>query len=153
MKTRENIGIPDIEHCSQRQLARVYGLSYQAVQKWDCPRNDDGTYSLSAVVKWREECLAADTELCGGGSDSPALEQYRAAKARLAELDLQERTKNLVDRAHTVKCMMEFGAVIRSCGADLERKHGAAARERLDQAIDAAVAAVKKMLGENEPNA
>lgn len=146
--------IPNIAACSQREIGLAFGISRQAVMQWtDCPRNPDKSYNLPSVIQWKIERERATGDPYMSGSDSPALEQYRAAKARLAELDLQERTRNLVDRAHTVKCMMEFGAVIRSCGADLERKHGAAARERLDQAIDAAVAAVKKMLGENEPNA
>lgn len=47
----------DIEHMTGAKVAALWGISEAAVSQWDCPRNEDGTYDLVAVIKWREAKL------------------------------------------------------------------------------------------------
>lgn len=74
------------------------------------------------------------------GSDSPQLERYRAAKAGLAELDLEQRKKTHVD-AHELHdgFMAIAGIVRRSAGDTLLARFGNDATEILNDAIEEAI--------------
>ena len=64
------------------------------------PSNKDGkTYCLAGVVEWllSRERDSATAEHAMQGSDSPALERYRMARAEAAELDLWIKKGSLIE--------------------------------------------------------
>lgn len=88
--------IPDATRMTAAALGRLFGVSAQAVGRWDCPRNPDRTYDLAAVIAWRVE--QARDELSGvDPSRSQELERLRRIRADLAQLDLDRQRGNLVD--------------------------------------------------------
>jgi hypothetical protein len=71
----------------------VFGVTSKAVGFWQkagCPRNADGTYNLPEVAAWKvaRELSNAAVPIFESGS---AMERQREAKARMIELDLEER--------------------------------------------------------------
>ena len=110
------------------------------------PKNADGTYDASEVVKWvRATCkpeVASDDPLMSG-SDSPALERYRAARADLAEMDAKERRKQLVDvDQFTEWYASNVGHPIRKAIELLQIRFGADAAAIIVKAIEKADTAV-----------
>ena len=92
--------IADPYRMSGAGVARLFGVSWQAVRKWldyGCPRNGDGTFSLPAVIQWRldraEGAESRSSEHC------PHTIRWRAARADLKEIDLAERRGQLVSAA------------------------------------------------------
>jgi hypothetical protein len=70
------------------------------------------------------------------GSDSPALERYRTAKAELIELDLSERRGELIPRDEIHNLFTRMGSRLRQAGETLQRKFGAESQEILNDALD-----------------
>lgn len=142
--------ISDIDSCSQGAIARVFAVRRQAVAQWrGCPRNDDDTYSLPAVVAWKLGLAAADSEM--GDGDSPALERFRAAKADLAELDREQRIGNLCRRETVREALVAFGQTLRVACDVLVRRYGNDAADILAHALDDAARAAQGILQDHEP--
>src|SRR5690349_13599116 len=72
------------------------------------------------------------------GSDSPALERYRTARATLAELDVSERKNDLVPSAILQRFIFPALKLVREAGRQLEIRFGAEAGDMLREAIDEA---------------
>jgi hypothetical protein len=49
--------LPNPYSVPQSFVAAVYGCTHNAIVQWDCPRNEDGSYNLATIVKWREDKL------------------------------------------------------------------------------------------------
>lgn len=98
------------------------------------------TIAWAREEKWSGNSLDLDDAMMGGG-DSPALEEYRRAKARLAELDLaqkkgellaaEEVEDNLNKIAETIRGLCEqtklrfppeYLELLNECLEDLERE-------------------------------
>lgn len=88
----------------------------------------------------------SDDPMLGGGT-SPALERYRLANAQKAELDLEERAGELVQRARVRDTLLEFAAILRGAGETLGRLHGPEALDILDEAIGDCEALVTRAFG------
>ena len=102
---------------TENQLAVLFGWSsasaFRKTWRARLPESavkvdDDGRTNLYWAAKLHELIVEArisqEIERAGGdpdliGGDSPALERLRAAKAKLAELDLGQRESELVERA------------------------------------------------------
>jgi hypothetical protein len=78
--------------------------------------------------------VVTDPLLAGG--DSPALEEYRKHRARLAELDVAERENKLIPLAEIEPSLQIFASNIRRAGEQLERVYGHDAAALLNDAID-----------------
>lgn len=59
------------------------------------------------------------------GGDSPALEEWRRARARLAELDLRERVGTLIRRESAMGMMLRIAQRLKSANEKILKKHGA----------------------------
>ena len=70
------------------------------------------------------------------GGESPALERYRLGRAEMVEMDLEERRENLIDRAAMHHRCTSFANHLRGAGEQLQREHGQAAYDILEEAID-----------------
>jgi len=101
---------------SQKTLVDILGTSRKVLLEWESeglPRNSDRTYNLYSVLPWLKTRWYQGTK---EAKDSPALERYRLAKARMAEVELAERRGKLIDiesvergrveRIHMVKRIM-----------------------------------------------
>ena len=90
--------IPDAAHMTASAVAKIFGIRRQSFAAWKgLPRNPDGTFDLAAVVQWRVESLTE--QLRAPEPESSALERYREARARRAELEVGQLQDSLVDKA------------------------------------------------------
>ena len=71
-----------------------------------------------------------------GQPPSPALERYRAARADHAELDLEQRRGDLVDRREFQALLLRTSHILRGLGESLQRQYGPDAQGLLDESID-----------------
>ena len=136
------------ESTTQTIVATIFGVSPRAVRKWEidkgCPRNADGTFNLRDVVAWwqteyDERLAALETD-----AQSDWLEKKREYEAKLKELDLNERKRELIPApfvrrgvatvieafkrnllGQPTKLAATFASLDRpeDCQAELEREH------------------------------
>ena len=102
------------------------------------------TIDLSAVAKALHDFLSknatkllSDDPLMAGG-DSPALERYRTARARMVEIELEEKIGTLVDRAKCRAAIEPVPRCIRAGIKTLHQRFGPEARDIMDEALDEA---------------
>jgi len=112
---------------------------------------------VAALVAYRVEQAkpaidptSDDPLLSTAAGDSPSLERYRLAKAKLAEHDLSEREKVLV-RADLLNEAIRAGvAVNRATGDRLSRQFGNAAGEIFNEGLEEFLAAALRVLKDND---
>jgi hypothetical protein len=134
--------------------ASMVGVSDRTLKEWlgkGCP-GEPGRYVVPEIVQWAKvsvwSVIPTGDDLMDGGGDSPALEQYRLAKAALARLDLAEREKQLVRVEEVVEPLMEAAAVVRAAGERIGREYGPDAQEVVNEAVAEFVASLKRFDGE-----
>jgi hypothetical protein len=116
-----------------REQAQAYGIPF-----------DGATVDLPTVVKALHDFLAkngrkllADTDdpmLAVG--NSPALEEYRRERAKLARLDRLEREEVLLPREKVHEGLTRIAAILRSAGETLQRSFGSEPYQVLMEALD-----------------
>jgi len=131
---------------TQGEVAEFFGVSVDTVKNWAKQKmpGKPRAYRLDQIAIWlRTEGpgskalrLASDDPLLGDG-DSPALERYRLAKAKHAELDLEHRKGELIDVSKCRDILAQWAAVIRKTGDRLSRRFGIEANLIVSDAIDA----------------
>jgi len=88
----------NFRHVSRDVLASIFNVTVRAVAHWSnagCPRHADGTFDPAKVYQWR-----LDHAIEGGGLNLNAQKARLArAQAERAELDLQERRGELLERS------------------------------------------------------
>ena len=86
------------------QVWRLWGVTKQAVSQWarkdGCPRNEDGTFDLAEVIRWREDRVILENEV--SPMDAARARIYHA-KAEKEELDLQLRKGKLLDAEEVMR--------------------------------------------------
>lgn len=87
-----------------------------------------------------------DDALLAAGGDSPNLERLRAARASMAELDLDERRKAVVPLEKLEPALAKFAGVLRGAGTTLQRQYGNEVAAVLNEAVDEVVKAWETML-------
>lgn len=110
---------------SQKAAAWIVGMTPRGLRDTDCPRNQDGSYNARDLVAWivqRQLPVSADPLLAEG--DSAALERYRMAKAKLAELDLEVRKGELIEVGRCRDMLARWAVVIRRMGERLSKRYG-----------------------------
>jgi len=99
---------------------------------------------LSAVVRRLHDFLAENKDKLGAdstgdpllvGTDSPALERYRLARAKIAEHELEEKIEQLIPREQIHDGMTQLAGLLRSCGEQLQRAYGDDALDILNEAL------------------
>ena len=126
------------------EVAAYFGVGVRTVATWlasGCP-GSAGAYDLHAIHAWRDSQRQAVADQAAdpllAGSASPALEQYRQERAKLAKLDRLERERDLLPRDEVHTLLGQIALVIRSAGETLQRTYGAEAQQTLDEALDEA---------------
>lgn len=143
---RGRIVVDDLRGVSQQFVADFFGVTRRAVQKWECPRRDDSKYDLVAVAEWRYRMLEARAEEAMlAGESTAGLERYRRAKAGIAELDLAERSGQLVDRELVRGGLRAVADCWRRVSEDAERRFGGDVFEFLCEGLEE----MKRALGKS----
>ena len=110
----------------------------------------DRCYPVAEVCQWHRQDMLRQLEEAvsepGMTGDSPALERFREARARLAELDYDQRCGSLVETEAILSGLLHAMSIIRDCGDRLQRECGPKALEILNEAIDSAEREVKDSL-------
>ncbi len=120
------------------------------------PTGQKTAIDLPAVVKWLHDFLAKNAQRLSAphtddpllaGSNSPALERYRLARAAREELELAARRGDLLDVDELLTWYdSEVAAPIRRSLEALQSQFGPAAVQVVSKALDQAGAAVGKRL-------
>lgn len=84
------------------------------------------------VAELAREAANGDQLLAG---DSPALERYRLAKAKHAELDLENRRGQLIDRTKCREVLGRWAAILRRTGEVLSSRYGNDTAEEMNDAL------------------
>lgn len=134
----------------QADVADFCGVSIDTVKSW-AKRGMPGKpprYDLQTIVQWLRKDgpwqprgpqlreLIGDESLLDGAADSPALEKLRAAKAALAELDLQERRGSLVSVERSKEIGLRWAALIKRLGERLGKRWGRDATTAVNDTLE-----------------
>lgn len=87
------------------------------------------------VERARTDVGEADDALMGG-SDSPGLERYRAAKADLTEMERDRQRKQLFRLMDVEPRLMQLSGLLRGVSENLRRRHGNEAGDLLDEVLN-----------------
>jgi phage terminase Nu1 subunit (DNA packaging protein) len=105
----------DFKKLSQKKLCEALGVAVRTVQRWGCPRNTDGSYSLPDVFKWRLK-----TQVAAGSSmaeidriSAENLAEWRGEKAKLAALERRKIEGELMDAAGACREAASAGIAVR----------------------------------------
>ncbi len=130
---------------SERALGRHLQVYVRAlVEAYVSERIERATARLRTRLARLEQAADPDDAAlwAGDAEGSPSLERLRKAKAALAELDLQERRGDLVDRHKFEGLLNRNAAILRGAGEALQRHYGPEAQGLLDEALDDADAEI-----------
>jgi hypothetical protein len=100
----------------------------------------DGRAVIDAIVAHRAQTGTTSEDPLMAGGDSPALERYRAARASLAELELERQRKTHISLSDIETMLNRFASLIRRAGETLQRRFGNDSSDILNTAIDDAEA-------------
>lgn len=129
------------------EVAFVVGVTRRTVQDWQkrgCP-GERGRYPLRAIIEWCKAnvwkakpalVLTGEEAALADGSDSPALERWREARAAMAEIDLQQRQGDMVALEDVAEMMRIAASRFREAGEKLIRKYGNDAGDHHNQACE-----------------
>ena len=138
------------------EVADIYAVNMDTVKRWrsEGMPGKTGNYILHDISKWlrtegpwkrfERATPSLDDPLLAEG-DSPALERYRLAKAKHAELDLEHRRGELIDRDKCRDVLSRWGTVIRKMGDRLSKRFGLEANQMVGEAIDECQSIVKRL--------
>jgi phage terminase Nu1 subunit (DNA packaging protein) len=138
---------------TQSEVAEFFDVSVDTVKNWAKQRmpGKPRAYRLDKIAIWlrtegpgSKAIRLADDPLLAEG-DSPALERYRLAKAKHAELDLEHRRGELIDRDKCRDVLSRWGTVIRKMGDRLSKRFGLEANQMVGEAIDECQSIVKRL--------
>lgn len=114
-------------------LANFAGVSRNTIYKWQrlpgYPQASDGSVCKWELCEWylRRSMIqdpVSDEDDLEPGTASPALERFRSARADLAELELQQKRKELVPRDDIRLFILRVAGLFRGWLDRLQRQHG-----------------------------
>lgn len=143
-------------------MAWDLGVSIDTVKGWakQGMPGKSGRYVLREISEWlrgdgpwRQHARpgTGDDPLLESGGDSPGLERYRMAKAALAELELEAKTKSLLSREKARTVLGRWAAVIRRMGERLGKRYGPEAASAVNDALGECDHVVNHELGGGNP--
>jgi hypothetical protein len=139
---------------TQKEVCLFFGVSIDTVKNWakQGMPGKKGNWSLDLIAQW----LRADgpwkrwddDPLLGEGGDSPSLERYRLAKAKLAELDLEMRKGQLIERDKARDIFGRWAVLVRRMGERLGKRFGPDAAATVNETLESCRAAVMDVVSE-----
>ena len=103
----------DFNSLTRRHMAEICGKTERTITNWvkdGCPRGSNGKFSAPEVINW---LLLRESDMASDGNDSPALERYREARAKLVEMELKERGDELLDASQVEKEAFDLARQVR----------------------------------------
>lgn len=116
------------------QAAR-YGIPFDGASI-DLPSVVRALHDFLASHKARLAVSDEEDALFAAGSNSPALERWRTARAAHAELDLGARRRQLLDREAVHTTLGQMAGILRSMGESLQKQFGDDALRLLNEALN-----------------
>lgn len=118
-----------------QEQAERYGIPFgEAVV--DLPRVVKALHDFLAKKAHVLAAAETDDPLLVGGN-SPALERYRDAKAKLANLELEAKRRELVPREQVHDALARVASILRAAGETIQR-YSVEAHRVLDEALESA---------------
>lgn len=139
-----------MESLSQGAAAWLVGVKPRTLRdRQAAPRNANGTYNASELVAWHiKQVGPVDGDPLLSGSDSPALERFRNARADREELELAVRRGQLLDVDDFIAWFdIEVADPIRKNLERLQRKFGNEALDIVVSGLGKAGEAIDRRLG------
>lgn len=143
-------------------MAHIYAVSIETVKGWakQGMPGRPGSYDAHEISRWlrstgpwRQHAKAAEEDelLLGtsAGSDSPGLERFRIAKANLAELELQERKRQLVSVDRVRSILTRWSGPLRRLGESLSKRFGTEASLAFNEALEECESVIDSELGQS----
>jgi phage terminase Nu1 subunit (DNA packaging protein) len=125
---------------TREDVAEYFSVHTRTVATWlaqGAPGPVRGRYDLEAISDWRDARRGErkpDPSLAG--PMSPALEDFRRARAQIAELELARLRRTLIPQDEVRQTFGVIAACLRTLGESLETHHGPAARRLLEEALE-----------------
>ncbi len=116
------------------QAAR-YGIPFGG-KTIDLPEVFRKLFDFLAANRIKLAKVEGDDELLLGPGTSPWLEKLREETARIKRLDRLERERTLLPRDEVHEGLTRMSAILRNLGETLQRHHGPAAQQLLNDALD-----------------
>ena len=131
--------------------ARLYGLPLMG-RTLDLAAILSAFHDLLAKFKHRLGADAADGDPMLSGKSTPALEDYRKWRAKLAELDFRAREGELVPREQIHQGHIILAALLREFGETLQREFGPDAHRLWEDLLDDYQREVDRLSGDDSNN-
>jgi hypothetical protein len=136
------------------EMAEFAGVSEQAFRKWmklpGFPIAPDNSVCLWDLAVWRER-LAGSDEIDGepSGSDSPALERYREARASQEEIRLLQMQGEFVPLEDVHAALNETAVVMKATAERIMRDAGNEFAQMLNDAWDEVQKRIERLFGDD----
>lgn len=138
------------------EIGEFCGVGVDSVKRWagQGMPSKRSPYKLDKIVQWlrktgpwRARNAPSNTsDPLLAGPDTPQLERYRAARADLAELEREERKRNLIDREKAHGLFIRAAHVFRSTGESLARAYGPEAAKLFNDGLLEAIGIVDTLV-------
>lgn len=149
--------LADLSGAQFHQTVRP-GIPAEAIKRKGLKVLIDGRAALKAVITYRARLTVGSS----GGDEDPllgehvrggsvGLERYRAVRAEMAAMDLEERAGTHIPLKKLSTALQKFGGLLQRGGEALQRRFGAGAAEIYNNAVDGALAEMSKELEQREP--
>jgi phage terminase Nu1 subunit (DNA packaging protein) len=135
------------------EAAAAIGIHPRTLATWikqGAPGRTADGYDVGGLQSWRADKDAPDPLMAG--TVSPALERYRVARAKLAELELREKRKQWWPADQVIAGLNVFASTMRSAFEALRREHGPEAYKLMDDALSDATAIFERAMGQTPPS-
>lgn len=132
-------GMP--RHLISEPTAGISAYAYDASEifKWYITEGPGSAYKRRTGKEFsrnpQQQPLPTEEDALLSGPPTPALERLRTAKAKMAELDLEERSKSSVPIADLLPILTAVAGPLRKAGEKLGKLHGPAAQRLHNDAI------------------
>lgn len=137
-------------------MADFAGVSDQTIHNWmrlpGFPRGDDGSVCLWELAVWRatvEGTLTADVDGDLSGSDSPALEEFRRARAGQEQLKLLKMQGELIALEDLRDALNETSAVMKSTAEKIVKDAGNELADMLREAWEEVKRRMERLFGDD----
>lgn len=135
-----------------KDLASLWGVTEAAVTKWwkklGCPRNRDGSFDLTAVILWRENCLRSELEAAekaAAGDDDDA-KRYRKVRADKEEFQLSVLKGRYVSLNEMKDLLGALASSQRNAQGIMRKRHGNEAGDLWEETLVEAGRALARFL-------
>lgn len=139
---------------TQQEIADHFGVHRRTVADWcrlpGFPSRTKRGWNLAKVDQWRADRYGTPDEADPllSGPDTAALERYRLARAKREEFALERDRGNWVRREDVHAGIAIFATVLRQACDTLHKQFGRDAHSILAEAVNDAVRAFNRQLGE-----